>query len=279
MNVLLNLWNRDFFNALEARDVGTFWNLILYWCGLAAVYILVAVYRLYLRQMLEIHWRAWLTDRYLGRWLDDQAYYRLELQNRGTDNPDQRIAEDVRAFTTGTLNLSLGLLSSVVTLASFVGILWAVSGPLTFSLGETEISIPGYMVWAAVLYALVGSVLTHVIGRRLIGINFQQERLEADFRYSLVRLRENAEGVALYRGEGPERSHLSGRFDRIQVNWWQLMRYTKRLTFFTAGYSVASSVFPTLVAAPRFFAGLTAGASGGAVGTALMTAPASATRT
>ncbi|MDP8923385.1 MAG: ABC transporter ATP-binding protein/permease [Chloroflexota bacterium] len=255
INVLINDWYRQFYNALEQRDFGAFQYLILYFAGLATVYIVAAVYRIYLTQMLEIRWRSWLTDRYVSRWLDNQAYYRLELQNRGTDNPDQRIAEDLRLYTTGTLSLALGLLSSVVTLISFVVILWAISGPLAFTLGGLDIVIPGYMVWAAVLYAIVGSVLTHFIGRRLIGINFLQERYEADFRFSLVRLRENAEGVALYHGERPERAHLMGRFGNIQTNWWQLMQYTKRLTFFTAGYSQVAIIFPILVAAPRYFAG------------------------
>ena len=255
INVLINDWFRQFYNALEQRDAGSFPNLILYFCGLATVYIVAAVYRLYLTQLLEIRWRTWLTDRYLSRWLDNRAYYRLELQNRGTDNPDQRIAEDLRLYTSGTLSLSLGLLSSVVTLVSFVAILWGISGPLSFTVGGLDITIPGYMVWVAVGYALVGSLLTHFVGRRLIGINFMQERFEADFRYSLVRLRENAEGVALYGGERSERAHLMGRFANIQTNWWELMRYTKRLTFYTAGYSQVAIIFPLLVAAPRYFAG------------------------
>jgi putative ATP-binding cassette transporter len=255
VNVLFNDWNRQFYDALQDRDFDSFKSLLLYFGVLAAIAIVGAVYRLYLTQMLEIRWRAWLTERYIGAWLDRQAYYRLELQNRGTDNPDQRIAEDLRSVTTGTLSLSLGMLSSVVTLASFVVILWGVSGPLSFTLGGLEITIPGYMVWVAIIYAIVGSVLTHYVGRRLIGINFQQERFEADFRFSLVRLRENAEGVALYHGERSEQARLRQRFGAIQANWWQLMRYTKHLTFFTVGYNQIAIIFPFLVGAPRYFAG------------------------
>jgi putative ATP-binding cassette transporter len=255
LSVLFNTWNRDFYDALQERDVVAFWRLILYFCGLAAAAIVVAVYRLYLTQMLEMRWRTWLTDRYLSSWLSDHAYYRLELEHRGTDNPDQRIAEDLRSFTSGTLSLTLGLLGSAVTLASFVVILWTVSGPLSFTIGETEITIPGYMVWVAVVYAVVGSFLTHYVGRRLVGINFQQQRYEADFRFGLVRLRENAEGVALYRGERAEEEYLRGRFQSIQANWWQLMRYTKRLTFFTVGYNQVAVIFPFLVGAPRYFSG------------------------
>jgi len=255
LNVQLNDWYRQFYNTLEQRDVASFPGLLLYFCGLAVVYIVAAVYRLYLTQMLEMRWRTWLTHRYLGSWLSDEVYYRLELENRGTDNPDQRISEDLRSFTTGFLSFSLGLLSSVVTLISFIAILWVAGGPLTFTLGETEIVLPGYMVWAAILYAVVGSILTHYVGRRLIGINFTQERYEADFRFSLIRLRENAEGVALYRGERSEEAHLRHRFGAIQANWWELMRYTKRLTFFTAGYNQVAGIFPALVVSPRLFAG------------------------
>jgi vitamin B12/bleomycin/antimicrobial peptide transport system ATP-binding/permease protein len=255
INVLLNSWNREFYNSLEQKNYADFRSLILYFCFLAAIYIAAAVYKIYLTQALQMRWRVWLTRQYLGEWLDRQVYYRLELQNRGSDNPDQRIAEDLRLFTDGTLSLSLDLLSSVVTLVSFIAILWSISGPLSITLGGTEFSIPGYMVWAAILYAVVASVLTHYIGRSLIGINFQKERLEADFRFNLVRLRENAEGVAFYKGEAPEREGLLTRFERIRTNWWELMRYTKRLTYFTAGYGQAAVVFPFIVAAPRFFSG------------------------
>jgi putative ATP-binding cassette transporter len=255
LSVQFNDWYRQFYNALEERDFDAFKYLILYFCGLAAINIVVAVYRLYLTQMLEMRWRSWLTRRYLGSWLSNDVFYRLELENQGTDNPDQRIAEDLRSFTSGSLGFALGLLSSVVTLASFVVILWDVSGPLSFMLGESEITIPGYMVWVALVYAIAGSVLTHYVGRRLIGINFRQERFEADFRFSLVRLRENAEGIALYRGARSEEQHLRERFGAIQTNWWELMRYTKRLTFFTVGYGQVALIFPFLVGAPRYFAG------------------------
>src|SRR3954454_1488700 len=149
INVLFNDWNRQFYDALQDKDFDAFKSLLLYFCVLAAIAIVGAVYRLYLTQMLEIRWRAWLTERYINSWLADKAYYRLELENRGTDNPDQRIAEDLRNLTTGTLGLALGLLGSVVTLVSFVLILWEASGPISFMLGAMEITVPGYMVWVA----------------------------------------------------------------------------------------------------------------------------------
>lgn len=255
LNVLFNDWNKQFYDALQDKDFDSFKSLLLYFCVLAAIGIVSAVFRIYLTQLLEIRWRAWLTERYVNAWLGNKAYYRLELESQGTDNPDQRIAEDLRSLTTGTLSLALGLLGSVVTLASFLLILWEASGPLSFMLGEMEITIPGYMLWVAIVYAIIGSVLTHYVGRRLIGINFQQERFEADFRFSLVRLRENAEGVALYHGEGSEQSHLRHRFSNIQMNWGQLMRYTRRLTFVNAGYNQVAIIFPFLVGAPRYFSG------------------------
>ncbi|MCC6472387.1 MAG: ABC transporter ATP-binding protein/permease [Burkholderiales bacterium] len=255
MAVLFNTWNREFYNSLEQKNYQDFAQLILYFCFLAAVYIVAAVYRLYLRQMLTMRWRVWLTHQYLGEWLERQVYYRLELDHHGTDNPDQRIAEDLRLFTDGALALGLGLLNAVVTLVSFVAILWAVSGPLEFAVAGTDLSVPGYMVWVAVLYALLASFASHFIGRPLIGVNFRLERMEADLRFGLVRLRENAEGVALYRGEAPERRNLAGRIEGVRETWWALMHYTKRLTYFTAGYTQVAIVFPFVVAAPRFFSG------------------------
>ena len=255
LDVLFNDWNRDFYNALEQKSAADFRDLILYFSFLAVMFIAVAIYKLYLTQMLEMRWRAWLTREYTSTWMAKQVYYRIELDRRGTDNPDQRIAEDLRLFTSGTLGLSLGLLSSVVTLVTFVSILWTISGPISFMLGATEVTVPGYMVWAAVIYAVAGSVITHYVGRPLIGLNFQQERFEADFRFNLVRLRENAEGVAMYRGEDAEKSGLLTRFERIRGNWWELMRYTKRLTGFTSAYSQIAIIFPFIVAAPRYFTG------------------------
>lgn len=253
--VLLNDWNRQFFNALEQKDERDFFVLLVYFCFLAAVYIAVVVYETYLEQMLQMRWRIWLTKQYLGDWLGNQVYYRLEMEHRGTDNPDQRIAEDLRQFTAGTLGLALGLLREGVTLASFAVILWNLSGAMPLALGANEMTVPGYLLWVALVYAAVGSVLTHYVGRKLIGLNFLQERYEADFRYSLVRLRENAEGIALYRGEAPERSALLERVEWIRSNWWGLMQYTKRLNIFTIGYNQVAIVFPYFVAGHRYFSG------------------------
>jgi putative ATP-binding cassette transporter len=255
INVRFNDWNRRFYEGLQNKDAASFVPLIIEFSILAVIYILVAVYRLYFRQMLEMRWRVWLTRRTVSAWLDGRAYYRLELQDRRTDNPDQRIAEDLRLFTSNTLGLSLGLLGSLVTLVSFAAILWSISGSLTFDLAGGTVVVPGYMIWVALAYAIVGSIFTHVVGRRLIPLNFEQQQREADFRFGLIRLRENAEGVALYGGEGPERNDLLGRFERIRSNWWGIMNYTKRLTFYVTGYDQIAILFPFLVASPRYFAG------------------------
>ncbi|MCM2462577.1 ABC transporter ATP-binding protein/permease [Pseudomonas sp. CG7] len=250
ISVWVNSWYRDFYNALQEKDTAAFWRLILYFCGIAAVAILGAVYRLYLTQMLTIRWRAWLTEQHFARWLNNKNYYRLE-QGGYTDNPDQRISEDLNSFTSNTLELGLGLLRTVVSLVSFSIILWGVSG----SIEVFGYTIPGYMFWCAWVYAAVGSWLTHLIGRRLIGLNNNQQRFEADLRFSMVRVRENAESIALYGGEPNENRRLSGRFGLVWHNFWDIMRVSKRLTFFTSGYGQIAIIFPFIVAAPRYFAG------------------------
>ncbi|MDB5926669.1 MAG: putative ATP-binding rane component [Betaproteobacteria bacterium] len=255
MLVLLNEWNRKFYNALENKNSDDFFALLLQFCVLAAIFIVLSIYRTYLQQMLAVRWRIWLSRQYLGEWLGNRVYYRLELDHLGTDNPDQRIAEDLRLFTSGTLSLSLGLLRETVTIISFIAILWSVSGPLAFTLSGTHVTIPGYMVWAALLYAIAGSAITYYVGRPLIALNFQQERLEADFRFNLVRMREYAEGVALYKGEATEQKGHLARLERIRQNWYGLMHYTKRLGAFTIGYGQIAVVFPYFVAGHRYLSG------------------------
>jgi len=251
LNVLFNQWNNLFYNSLQNKDIQAFFRLFGRFTILAVIFIVVAVYQVYLRQMLQIRWRRWLTERYVGRWLAGQAYYRLRFEQGITDNPDQRISEDINSFVEQTLSLTLGLLESVVTLASFSVILWNLSGDIIFF----NLPIPGSMLWAAILYAGVGSVLTYLIGRPLIALNFFQQRFEADFRFNLVRVRENAEAIGLYGGEQQETKGLSGRFGHVVANWWGIMRRQKRLTWFSSGYAQAAIIFPFLVAAPRYFSG------------------------
>lgn len=255
MTVLFNQWYNAFYNALQAKAQAEFFHQLQLFCLLAAIYILVAVYRTYLNQMLQIRWRRWLTDRYLSDWLRDRNYYRMQLKDDGTDNPDQRIAEDFRLFVDQSLSLGLGFLNAAVTLASFVAILWSLSGSLEIPLGGTTYVIYGYMVWVAIVYAVLGTWLTHKIGKPLILFDFNQQKYEADFRYNLVRFRENSEGVALYHGEEDELRGFRTRFNAVVENWWAIMKRQKLLTFFTAGYSQAAVVFPFIVGAPRFFSG------------------------
>lgn len=254
LNVLFNTWSRDSFNALESKNYAAFKEQLWRFSYLAFIYITVAIYRVYLRQSLEMRWRAWLTHHYMGEWLANQAYYRIE-QSRIADNPDQRIAEDLNMLTTETLMLSLELLSSIVTLVSFIGILWSVSGPLAFALAGKEFTIPAYMVWFAIAYAAVGSAMVWLVGRPLVRQNFHQQRYEANFRFGLIRIRENAEAVALYRGEAQEQAHLDGRFEQIRANWWRIMRTTKQLNVVSTFYAQFAIIFPMLVAAPRYFSG------------------------
>jgi vitamin B12/bleomycin/antimicrobial peptide transport system ATP-binding/permease protein len=257
VSVLINRWQARFYNALADKDVSAFMRQLGEFGVLAAAFILMAVYQLYLNQMLQIRWRRWLTRLTLRDWLSRHAYYYLELIDRGTDNPDQRISEDLRAFVDITLYLVLGLLNAGVTLAAFVVVLWGLSGELEVPVGgERVFVVGGYLVWAALLYAMVGSLLAHKIGRPLIRLNFDQQRYEADFRFSLVRLRENAESIAFYRGEAGEERMLAERFGWVFRNWWAIMRAQKRLMWFTSGYAQISVVFPIVVVSPRYFAGL-----------------------
>ncbi len=251
VEVQFNTWNNDFYNTLQDKDQGEFFRQLGKFTVIAVLYIITIVYRLYFQQMLLIEWRTWLTERFLADWMKDQAHYRLTLLDRGTDNPDQRIAEDLRLFVDYTLSLSLGLLSAVVTLVTFVAILWTLSGALEIA----GFSIAGYMVWVALVYAVFGTWLTHIIGRPLIGLDFNQQRFEADFRFSLVRLRENSEGVALYRGEEEELVRFRDRFAAVIGNWWALMRKQKQLGWFTSFYGQLAIIFPYVVVSPRFFSG------------------------
>ncbi|MBX3684515.1 MAG: ABC transporter ATP-binding protein/permease [Rhodocyclaceae bacterium] len=255
LNVQFNSWNSAFYNSLQARDSAAFGHQLLIFSGLAAAFIVAAVYRLYLNQLLQMRWRKWMTDKLLGRWLEGGTQYRLRFADGGSpDNPDQRIAEDVRLFVSSTLELSLGLLNAVVTLVSFAGILWALSGDYVLPIGD-GIRIPGFMLWAALLYSVAGSWLIHRLGRPLTRLNAEQQRREADFRFGLVRAREHGEAIALSRSEADEQARLKGAFGLLLDNWLALVLRIKRLTWFSSGYGQLAVVFPFLAAAPRYFSG------------------------
>ncbi|GLI24843.1 ATP-binding protein [Xanthobacter flavus] len=253
--VMLNEWNVAFYNAIQEKDFAAFKTQILIFCAIAAGAIVVAVYQIYLKQWLEVRWRRWLTRRYLGAWLGDDVHYRLRLGGDEADNPDQRIAEDVQSFISRTISVGVGLLGTVVSLVSFSVILWNLSGSLPLNLFGRELNVPGYLFWAALIYAAGGTLLAHFIGRPLVRLNFEQQRYEANFRVDLVRVRENGEQIALLDGAQAEERKLEGRFSHIFGNFVELMKAQKRLTWFTAGYNQISTIFPYVVVAPAYFSG------------------------
>ncbi|KQX22058.1 ABC transporter ATP-binding protein/permease [Variovorax sp. Root434] len=259
--VLFNQWYGRFYDGLQNKDAAVFWREIRVFVVLAFFNIALQVLKFYVTQLLQLRWRAWITRNYLGRWMADRTFYEMELARYAgkdgatPDNPDQRIQEDMQLFTSATMTLSMGLLNAVVTLISFVGILWGLSGTTAFSVGGTSYQIAGAMVWLAVIYCVVGTVITHFIGRPLIGLNFRQQRFEADFRHHLVRVREYSEAIALDRGETVEHGQLDLRFGAVLRNYLQLIKQQKNLVTFTAFFGQAAVIFPFVVAAPRFFSG------------------------
>ena len=256
MLVLLNGWNNDFYNALQQRAFESFWPLIGQFAGFAFLHIIFAVYAIYVRQILEIKWRNWMTDKYLDRWLEHQTYYRLQVAGKDDmDNPDQRIADDINSFVNLTLGLFVGVIKQATSLVAFVVILWNLSGYLDIPLGDTVLSVPGYMVFVTLIYSVVGTWLAHKVGRKLIRLNYDQQRFEADFRFSMVRVRENSESVAFYGGEKPEMQNFRERFALVIGNFWGLMKRTKLLNFYVNGYAQIAIIVPVLMCAPQYFSG------------------------
>jgi vitamin B12/bleomycin/antimicrobial peptide transport system ATP-binding/permease protein len=253
-DVLLNQWRARFYNALQEKDWDSFVREMLVFCVLATILVALQVYQLYLNQWLQIRWRNWMTSKYLAEWMHDANHYRMQLQGDAADNPDQRVTDDVKLFVSQTLTLGVGLLSSIVSLTSFVIILWGLSAAAPLVMFGSDFSIPGYLVWAALVYAIFGTALTQWIGSPLVTLDFNQQRLEADFRFNLVRVRENSEQIALLKGEPAERERLSQRFSRVVSNWYGIMSRTKRLTAFTQSYAQAAIIFPIALAAPAYFA-------------------------
>lgn len=256
LSVLLNQWNGRFYNALQAKDLAAFSRELGIFAALAAIFIVLAVYELYLTQWLVLRWRTWLTHSFLDRWTDGAVHYRMRLSGDRADNPDQRIADDIQMFAANTLGIGVQLFSSFLSLAAFAVVLWGLSSSFPLKLGGYELSvIPGYLVWLSFLYAALGTFLAHAIGRPLADLNAEQQRREANFRFGLVRLRENAEPVALMSGEAAERRDLTGRFTGIIDNTLSIMRRRKLLTFFSAGYQQVSVVAPFLLLSPAYFSG------------------------
>jgi putative ATP-binding cassette transporter len=256
IDVLINQWNARFYNALQDRNWDVFVRELGVFSLLAACYIALSVYQVYLNQWLQIRWRRWLTGHYLGEWLDRSAnHYRMQLQGDAADNPDQRISDDVKLFVDKTMDIGLSLLNAIVTLLSFIVILWGLSAAAPLHLFGNDFNIPGYLVWGALIYAIFGTALTQWIGSPLVRLSFQQQRYEANFRFNLVRVRENSEQIALMKGERAERGRLWDRFNDVIDNWYGIMSRTKRLTAFTASYAQAAVIFPYILVAPAYFAG------------------------
>ena len=253
ITVILNQWYNRFYNTLQNYDWDGFVSAILFFCVLAAIYTVLAVYQTYLNQWLQIRWRRWMTQTYLRHWLNTANHYRMQLLGDAADNPDQRIADDLQMFVQQTLSIGIGILNSVVTLCSFIVILWTLSEEAPVHLFGSGFVFHGYLVWAALLYAVMGTVLSHRIGWPLIPLNFQQQRFEADFRFNLVRTRENSEQVAALHGEAAERDRHIDRFSNIVANWIAIMKRQKRLMFFTQSYTQASVIFPYLMVSPVYF--------------------------
>ncbi|PVE26372.1 ABC transporter [Microvirga sp. KLBC 81] len=254
LNVRLSFFSRDMFNALEAKDAAAFWyQLFIIFTPLAAVFVAIALTEVLLQNVLTIRWRAFLNTYYVGEWLGDGAHYRMQIMGRGADNPDQRISEDLRKFVESTYSLSVGLMNQAATLVSFVAILWTISAGFTFP--GTNVEVPGLLVWVCAGYAILGTWVTHLIGRPLIALNFEQERVEANYRFSLARLREYTEQVALLSGEPAEQEGLGRRFGQIVDNYMRIVIRLIKLNTFTSAYFQANVVVPYILTAPYYFIG------------------------
>jgi vitamin B12/bleomycin/antimicrobial peptide transport system ATP-binding/permease protein len=254
LNVRLNFFSRDMFNALEAKDAAAFWyQLFVIFTPLATVFVVAYLVEVLLQNVLTIRWRAFLNTYYVGEWLGEGTHYRMQLLGRSADNPDQRISDDLRKFVESTYSLSIGLMNQAATLVSFVAILWTISRGFTFP--GTDVEVPGLLVWVCAGYAVLGTWVTHLIGRPLIPLNFQQERVEADYRFSLARLREYTEQVALLNGERAEQESFAWRFDRIVDNYMQIVVRLIKLNTFTTAYFQANVVVPYILTAPYYFVG------------------------
>ena len=248
-------WNARFFNALEAKDWDGF-KRELFLFGLITLGAIVSTAcQYYFGQTLQIRWRRWLTERYVAIWMAEGRHYRIRFVDNTVDNIHLRIANDVLLFLQRTHELGTGLLNSTVALFSFAIILWGLSASTPLPIFGTDWAFPGYLIWTALAYAGIGTLVAHLIGWRLIPLQFSQQRYESDFRFAIARVTDNAEPVALMAGEAVEREELRTRFWRLVRNWTALVQRQTRLIAFTAGYGHVSTVFPILVVSPAYLTG------------------------
>ena len=253
--VELNTWYNEFYNALQNYEKDLFWPLVGKFSLIAGLHIFIVTYAIYLRQALQLKWRIWMTNKYLAHWMEDQSYYRMQVIGTDTDNPDQRISEDIDKFSSLTLPLLIGIVKEMTTLAAFAVILWNLSGVITVPLGSYSFEIYGYMFWFSLFYSLAGTVFAHLVGRRLIGLNFDQQRYEADFRFNMMRVRENSESVAFYHGEDAEHAGFLQRFSCAVNNYWKLIKKTRTLNYYVNGYGQLACILPLILASPLYFQG------------------------
>ena len=254
ISVRLSFFNRDWFNAIQNKDETSFWSLLftvfMFW---AAIYIASAIIEYLVQSTLMIRWRQWLTDDYIKNWLGDGTHYRMMLTGSDADNPDQRIADDISSYINRTYDFSISMLAQLSSLVSFSLILWQLSDQ--FTVPGTDIVIPGFLFFVALVYAAFGTFITHWIGHKLVRLDFDQQRFEADFRFALARLREYTEQIALFSGEKAEQTRLGQRFSMVVSNFFSIVALRKKMMMFTATYGQISPIIPYVVAAPFYFAG------------------------
>ena len=254
LDVVFNYWYNYFYDALQAYDSHGTVRLLGVFCIIAFTYIILAVYRYYISQVFGLRWRRWLTQQFIGRWLQNRSYYLLENFDEKTDNPDQRIQEDVGSLVSASIDLTMGLVGAVTTFFAFIYILWKLSGVFVIPLGKFgSLHISGYLVWVSIIYSFIGTLLAFKIGRPLVPLTFEQQRREATFRFAAVDLRSHAENVALYRGETHQGSILRRLFSRVLDNWYMIILRQKALLWFSAGFNQVSVLLPLVVALPNYF--------------------------
>ena len=251
----INSWYKEFWDTIQNYDIDGFKHQLIIFVVLASIHVVVSVYNAYLKSCLAINWRTWLTGKTMTRWLESDNYYKLQLADKNTDNPDQRIAEDLNMFVSSTIVLIIGTATDLAMMISFGVVLWQLSSAVDITIMGMSIHLPdGYMCYLALLYAILGTALTFYLGKPLVKLNFRQQRYEADFRFSLIRVRENSESIALYKGEEEENKYLRQSFSDLVANYIKLIVCTKRLGFLTLGYSQTAVIFPMLISAPLYFA-------------------------
>lgn len=251
----INSWYKEFWDTIQNYDIDGFKHQLIIFVILASIHVVVSVYNAYLKSCLAINWRTWLTGKTMTRWLESDNYYKLQLADKNTDNPDQRIAEDLNMFVSSTIVLIIGTATDLAMMISFGVVLWQLSSAVDITVMGMSIHLPdGYMCYLALLYAILGTALTFYLGKPLVKLNFRQQRYEADFRFSLIRVRENSESIALYKGEEEENKYLRQSFSDLVANYIKLIVCTKRLGFLTLGYSQTAVIFPMLISAPLYFA-------------------------